>query len=303
MVPSAISRLYTPEVLTRLAGVQRPASPREDAAADSVRQRHIIFSGEALAGHAMRARRAAWWSYLEHAAAVGLLDEDDLRQRLVDVDDENFRGALAECLVSWFFSTRLGVELRRHGGDGGRHADFEGPDDLHVEGKAPYVPVPGKAWSGDDTAVLRHCIQNAGGQFKKNMVNVMVVVPLLRTPVWMQPDQLVKATIGEWAMVVPVSHDPASPAAPRTMRFLQRGKLAQLHEGGTRTHLTRVSAVACIEEETMLGKDGVVLHHYVHVVHNPFAAKPLPPAMFGDRRQLVVSSPGEMTWVGQLGGG
>ena len=180
--------------------------------------------------------------------------------------------------------------------------DFEGPGDLYVEVKAPYVPVPGPAFSGDDAAVLRQCIQNAGGQFKKNMVNVVVVVPLLRTPVWMQPDQLVKVTIGEWAMVVPVSLGPAVPAPPPTPRFLQRGKLAQLHEGGTRTHLTRVSAVACIEEETMLGEEGVVLRHYVHVVHNPFAAKPLPSALFGDRRQLVVSEAGDMSWVGQRGG-
>jgi hypothetical protein len=62
MVPSSISRLYTPEVLGRLASIKRPASPREDAAADSVRQRHIIFSGEELPGHALRVRRAAWWS-------------------------------------------------------------------------------------------------------------------------------------------------------------------------------------------------------------------------------------------------
>jgi len=139
-----------------------------------------------------------------------------------------------------------------------------------------------------------------GGQFKKNMVNVVIVVPLLRTPVWMQPDQLVKATIGEWAIVVPVSLDPEVPAQPRTTRFPQRGKLAQLHDGGTRTHLTRVSAVACIEEETMLGEEGIVLRRYVHVVHNPFAAMPLASTVFGGRRQLVVSSAGEMNWVGRL---
>jgi len=92
------------------------------------------------------------------------------------------------------------------------------------------------------------------------------------------------------------------PAPPPTARFLQRGKLARLHERGTRTHLTRVSAVACIEEETMLGKDGVVVRHYVHVVHTPFASKPMPSTVFGDRRQLVVTEAGEMSWVGQLGG-
>ena len=114
----------------------------------------------------------------------------------------------------------------------------------------------------------------------------------------MRPDQLVKATIGEWAIVVRVSLDPAVPAPPRTSLFLQRGKLAQLHEGGTRTHLTRVGAVACIEEETMLGKDGVVLRHYVHVVHNPFAGKQMPSTLFRGHRQLVVGSAGEMSWVG-----
>ncbi len=61
-VPPYVSRLYTPEVLRRLASVKRAPSPQEDAAADPVRQRHIIFSGEELAGRAMRLRRAASWS-------------------------------------------------------------------------------------------------------------------------------------------------------------------------------------------------------------------------------------------------
>ena len=80
--------------------------------------------------------------------------------------------------------------------------------------------------------------------------------------------------------VVAVSLDPAvtaeraqAHAPPPAARFLQRGKLAALDDGGTRTHLTRASAVACIEEETMLGNEGVVLRHCVHVVHNSFAGE------------------------------
>ena len=109
------------------------------------------------------------------------------------------------------------VELRRHSGDGARHADCEGPVDLRIEVKAPYVPVPGL----DDAAVLRQCIQNAGGQFRKSKVNV--IVPLAGTPVRLEPDQLVKATIGEWGHGRSLSLDPGCPPRHRRRASFSAG--------------------------------------------------------------------------------
>src|SRR5437899_7550003 len=95
-VPAAVVRLYSAGVRAALAAVKRPVAHPADHQAEPIRQRHILFSADVVQGLAFRALRAAWWAYIEHADAVGLLD-DDLRQRLTSDDDDAFRGALAEC--------------------------------------------------------------------------------------------------------------------------------------------------------------------------------------------------------------
>ncbi len=261
-----------------------------------MRQRHIMFAGDDVQGRAFSALRDAWWAYIEHADAVGLLDHDLLR-RLTSTDDEAFRGALAECRTSWFFAEKLGLHLRRHVGAGG---DFDDGGQLRVEVKAPYVPLRSIAWSGNDSDVLAKCIKRAGEQFEEGMMNVLIICPILRTPVWMETetDQLVEAALGEWAISVPVSLDGSEPGEARPV-FWQNGKLARMFrtgEGEFSPDHRRVSAVATIEEAARPGADGLVIHHLSHLVHNPFATVRLPETTFAGRPQLVIRDAG-MSWI------
>jgi hypothetical protein len=293
-VPSAAAQVYTAEVLGALAAIERPLAHPADHQSEPIRQRHIVFSGETVRGLAFSALREAWWAYIEHADAVGLLDHDLLR-RLTNTDDEAFRGALTECRTSWFFAKKLGIRLYRHVGGGG---DFDDGGQLRVEVKAPYVPLLSNAWSGDDSDVLAKCIKKAGEQFDEGMMNVLIICPLLRTPVWMQRDQLVKASLGEWAISVPVSLDGSEPGEARPV-FRQNGKLARMfptEEGEFSPDHRRVSAVATIEEAARPGADGLVIHNLSHLVHNPFARVRLPETTFAGHPQFVLRDDG-MSWM------
>jgi hypothetical protein len=225
---------------------------------------------------------------------VGLLD-DDIRQRLTSEDDDAFRGVLSECETCWFFDHTLGIHLRRHRGTGG---DFDDGAQLRVEVKAPYVPLQSDVIHGDDSDVLAKCIKKAGQQFDEMMMNIIVICPLLRTPVWMDRDQLVKACIGEWAISVPVSLDGSEPGEAKPA-FWQNGKLAKMFptDGGAFSpDHRRVSAVATIEEEVRVDPDGWKIQHVANVVHNPFAQVRLPESTFDGHRQLVLRDTG-MSWL------
>jgi len=301
IVPEYVTAMYTPEVLARLRAVSRPMVSAHDHAGESVRRRHLIFSSEALTRESLRLQRSAWWRYLAHAAAQDLID-NDLKGRLTDTDDDNFRGALAECFTSWFFAQKLGIDLRRHRTDGGPGPDFEGGGNIRVEVKAPHVPIVGTEWSGDDAGALRECVAKAGRQFQAGMVNLVVVVPLLRMPLFIERNQLSRALIGDYALSVPIALDGAGPATEPTNVFLQNGKLAKLFpkkQGGFGADLTKVSAVVAIEDEFVRSDHGFALQHSVHVVHNPFAPQGcrLGCEVFAPSPQLSIDDQGEMAWT------
>jgi len=145
--------------------------------------------------------------------------------------------------------------------------------------------------------VLRKGIEHAGTQLTKGQPNIVVFVPLLRSPVYTDRHQLLKATIGEPALNVFVSLDGSEPPRPEPT-FLQKGKLAKLWAAGGgafRTDLTRVSAVMTIEHRRDDGPSGPRLSPIVVVIHNPFADKPVAPSFFGRVPQLTVRN-GRMRW-------
>ena len=299
-LPEYVRTLYTREVLAQLRSLSRGVVSALDHAGEPVRKRHLIFSGETLIRESLRLRREAWWRYLAHAAAHDLIDRD-LKGRLTDTDDDNFRGAMAECLTSWFFAHKLGVDLRRHRVVSGPGPDFEGEVNLRVEVKAPHVPIVGTRWSGDDAGTLRECVAKAGKQFQAGMVNLVVVVPLLRTPLFIERNQLARALIGDHALSVPIALDDPSPDGEPTNIFRQNGKLAKLFpkkHGGFGSDLTRISAVIAIEEEFVRAGQGFALQHAVHVVQNPFTpdACRLGGGVFAEFPQLSIDDQGEMAW-------
>jgi hypothetical protein len=130
-------------------------------------------------------------------------------------------------------------------------------------------------------------------------MNLLVLVPQLRTPVHLHRGQLVEAVLGQRALSVYVSLDGSEPPPPEPT-FIQNGKLARLRtgkDGSTTTDLTRVGAVMTVEQRYRDTDDGEVeVLHSVIVVHNPFAEKRLNPSLFGGVPQLVPEG-AQMRWT------
>jgi hypothetical protein len=147
---------------------------------------------------------------------------------------------------------------------------------------------------------VRACVEAAGTQFKKGRCNIVPLVPVLRSEVFLNRDQLVKAVIGEHALSVYVSLDPACTPPPAEPTFLQTGKLARLRpqrDGGVRTDFTRISAVVSIEPILVDNNDGECeVRHEVVATHNPFAEVPLANDLLAAFPQLVRLPDGNMAW-------
>ena len=113
--------------------------------------------------------------------------------------------------------------------------------------------------------------------------------------------QLVEALVGTWQWKVPIDVDAGVPVGPVEPDFRQNGKLAAIRrDSGTgfeRTDLTRVSAVLVVEELVVAsGAEAGEIGLAMTVAHNPFAARPIPPAFFGGARQLV-GTPEGVRWI------
>jgi hypothetical protein len=299
-----LAGLFPQSVRERLAAVKRPPASEWDSAGIPVRERHRIVAPLGPRSLPYRgAYRRVWARYLAAAEAAGLLNAE-IRSRLTGDDDENFRGAMAECLTAWFFAQRLNHEVRsRPEGTATKNVDFEitapGGISVRAEVKSPYVPLTSDFWAGNDAGVIRRCLEDAGRQFKKTHANLLVVVPLLRNPVYLARSQLVEALIGQWAWSVPIIIEPSDDRHETETIFLQNGKLAKrwpTPTGGVTTDLTRVSAAMTIEEKLIDDNGDLRVDHAVSVVHNPFAARPIASIHFGHLPQLVLVA-GRMTWT------
>ena len=298
---SVLQRVFSSEVLARLEKVQRPQpSPWDDAGIPIRERHHIVQLTGPSPSPARWARRNAWDRYLRAASACRLLD-DELLSRLRDRDDDLFRGAMAECLVAWFFLRRRRMEVvPRPDGSATKNVDLairgEGLE-VATEVKAPFVPRTHSSWNGSDEDAILKSLRKAGTQCKGGRPNLVVLVPILRSHVFNQRHQLINATIGERVLIVPVSLD-GSPPEPERAGFNQNGHLAKLWrqpQGPFRTVLTRVSAVLSIEEGFAHRGGNLHIGHWVVAVHNPFAAHPIPPQFFGRIPQWIVRD-GMMGW-------
>ena len=167
---TALSNLFTDEVVQRLALTVRTNVSSWDDGGVPVRRRHEVVrclgpspwqSGWAL--------RQAWELYLESAKDCGLLDDLELVANLTGTNDESFRGALAECNAAWFLRDVGLAVTPKPEPKNGKNIDFavaRGEFTFYVEVKAPYVELLTNCWSGDDSHVLRGRVEAAGKQFK-----------------------------------------------------------------------------------------------------------------------------------------
>lgn len=272
--------VFTPDAVGRLQSVAQPSEALD------FRLRVLGAGGlnPSAANRAQRAYKAAWEVYLTAAFVCGLLDGAhgaDLMARLTGVNDDNFRSAMSECLVAWYLAGRLKLRVApRPEGRPGHPLELavKLPDgDINVEVKAPYRPIPGDFWWGDDSDALQSALREANKQFKAGARNLLVVVPTLRLPIcdqWRLPVE--RAFIGETVISVPIDTGTGGPAGPTTFPFKLTGDLTKAWpkpgQPQRAPRFTRISALLCLNDYD----DGPEVKHRALIVHNPNAAAPLP---------------------------
>lgn len=291
----------------------------------------------------LRAKKAAWHAYLYTAFACGLFEGErgkELRGRLTSANDDDFRSAMAECMACWFLAGKLKLPVSPSSpGRDGRELDLgvELPDgSAGVEVKAPYRPLPEEQvhW-GDDSDLLKQCMDTANKQFTDECPNILFLVPYLRNRSlleWRFP--LIKAFYGQEKLTFTVDTRTGSAVGPVENRFFPDGKFlsrerprGRLLKPDGSPAFTRISAVMCVQEQWVerypfpdprvlldeerggetwpawdrarqqqLSPDNRVwIEHDCLVMHNPYAPHRLSPDLWRDCVQFVESD-GAMRW-------
>lgn len=267
VVPSdSLQDVFTPSVMERLR--------KKRGQSEELRWRFDVFGAcgpmpsdvcKAVEVRAWRAQKAAWESYLNAAFVAGLFkgaSGNDLRARLTGVDDDNFRGAMAECVVTWYLACRMGFPVLRVP-EGRKDSSIDMQVDLPcgtagVEVKAPFRARPrsGCTWWGDDSDKIAQCVKKAEKQFADGRANLLVIAPMLRMPIFRDRSTLVRACFGESVIVCNVDLSARHDVDPdlRT-EFRPSGKFLNtrkrsgslLKRDGSPAY-RRMSAILCIEE-------------------------------------------------------
>jgi hypothetical protein len=227
-----------------------------------------------------RARKAAWHAYLFTAYACGMFEGNkgkDLLGRLRSMEDDDFRAAMAECMACWFLAGRmkLPVDACAPGRDG-KNLEMRVLVDgkwTGVEVKAPFrekpKPPPGRsavAWFGDDADKIEQSMEAANKQFADDRPNLLVIVPILRKPLFSSRHDVVKAAYGQsritWAVDTRADeavHTRADEAAgPIEVKFFPEGKFLNpnlpngkaIKPDGFPAY-QRIGALLCLEEKLM----------------------------------------------------
>lgn len=223
------------------------------------------YPSDAAARHRLRrlrARKAAWETYLFTAYACGMFEGDrgsDLRGRLGSKHSDNFRSAMAECEVCWFLAGRMRLPIQpRATGRNARNLEMRvvcEDDEFGVEVKAPHRDPPLKGiWCGDDSDKIAQAMAAANKQFDKQTPNLLFIVPTLRNRMFSQRHDLLKAAFGHSVITWQVSSSTAE-YRPAHDEFQRDGKFLNTERPGGKLlkpdgfpAYRRISVMVCIEE-------------------------------------------------------
>jgi hypothetical protein len=292
--------IFTPKVIAALRRVENPSRLLDFRLS-------VLGAGglnsAAGPGQVLRAYKSAWEVYLFAAFACGLFEGAhgaDLRARLTGTDDDNFRSAMSECLAAWYLAgrRRLRIEPRPEGRPG-HPLEFvlAIPDgDINVEVKAPYRPITGDVFWGDDADALQQALRAANKQFEAGARNLLVVIPQLRVSIFEWRTPIERAFIGETVIQIPIDTRTGGPAGPTTFPFKQSGDFAKTWrspqgEAKWIPRHTRVAAALFLDDYA----DGREVKHRALIVHNPNASVPLPRDLWSDIPEFVCES-GRWRW-------
>lgn len=210
----------------------------------------------------LRARKAAWDTYLYTAFACGMFEGErgnDLRARLTSRNGDNFRGAMTECQACWLFAGKIKLCVAPiAAGRNGRNLDLGlqlAEQEVGVEVKAPYRETPqGGISLGDDSDKIRQTLDSANHQFSDDRPNIIVLVPYLRWPLFTHRHDLLKAAFGQSKLTWSVNVQTGD-GGPAESKFFPDGKFlnaerpggAPLKPDGLPAY-RRISLVLCVEE-------------------------------------------------------
>ena len=273
------------------------------------------------------AYRAAWEAYLFTSFACGLFEArgDDLRQRLASTHEDDFRGAMAECMICWFLAGKQKLPLLADApGRNGHNLDMQviiAGQGVGVEVKAPFRELPKERfWWGDDSDKISEVMNTANKQFAKDCPNILALAPELRRPCYSHRHDLIKAAFGESMITWPVNTQTGE-GGPTEIKFFQNGRFlkSQKSKPDGFPGYRRISAILCIEESVIdrypfpdptlllpeetrsqLGplweqardrhfspENRAWVDHNVLVLHNPHAYHPISHDLFAEYPQLV----------------
>lgn len=283
-----LASIFTAAVITRLQQrLSRPFATEDERNRLLTRLNILTAGGEyprALPKYMQhsvrfwRAYKVAWDAYVHAAYVCGLFDGDsgkDLTRRLTDTNNDNFQGAIAECLACWIFAGKLHMPVSpKPNGRNLRTLEFacETPvGTLHIEVKSPYKENPHQVWSGDDAGTIAACIEQANKQFSKSTKNALVMVPDLRLPLFLRRGSLIRALYGEERFVVPLDTATGKASGPTTTQFFPDGRFLKVRASEGKPRFTRTSMVISVEE--IYNEHYDFVDHKVLILHNPYAAQ------------------------------
>ena len=217
-----------------------------------------------------RAHKVAWHAYIYSAFACGMFDSTkgkDLLRRLRSNKRDQFRPALAECMVCWFLAGRMRLSINTCApGRGNRMLEMKivsETGDTGVEVKAPFEELPElpseqSSFSHvNEAQKLVACMDAANKQFDNATPNLLVIVPSLGSSVVQMRNDIVGAAYGESKITTPFNPETGS-LGDVNIDFFPEGRFLEtmrtcgkpLKPDGLPAY-RRISAILCIEERIM----------------------------------------------------
>lgn len=307
-----LREIFTPQIVARLCKIRNPHPLLlERLEILSASGPYPSDTGLASRLRLFRARKASWETYLSAAFLCGLFGGDsgsDLRGRLTDPNDRNFRSAMSECLACWFLVGVLKLPVKPKP-TGNNESILELlvdlPDrDVRVEVKAPYPNDPRKSEWFDDPSPITRCLKKAQKQFQEGMRNVLFLVFFEDMRLYWPRDLMIRAFIGEERAAYNVDIRTYPPKVDAVIARFPTGQLLNPNYPKPPSHLrrriphfTRISAVVLVQERFCSKGFFPEISHNVWIIHNPHADASVSPELWARYPQMFIREDGAMIWT------
>jgi hypothetical protein len=243
---------------------------------------------------------------------------NNLKKRLSSNKFDEFLQAHQELMTAYFLEKILSFDLEFHPqGEDASILDFQlnlaKKERILVEVKAPLRETPKHVWMGTDEKVIKQNLKAARKQIPKNELSLIILAPLLKSPIGSKGSGIFEALYGQDRVLVKMVSDPSKNGSTE-WRLDPCGFFQP-------TSNTRIGAVATLENsivppewihklvESNFDKNVIsqtdfkwkTLFQYIFkVFHNPYAKKSIDSDLFKPYPQFVKNSDEtKMEWINE----